>query len=174
MTHQPERGPALQAHLMSDTAKNRDRPQARGLPAGPLPQLWTTGSQTEGWEAAAITKRAEDRGAPKHTGGAPDSPSAGPLQAHRPRGCSSALSDTSSGHAHRRAARPVRTALELGRQDSSEHLLVSPSRSPPTIRSTQSSSRGATLCLPHRLKALSWAPRLGPASNSLMGCGCLR
>lgn len=44
----------------------------------------------------------------------------------------------------------------------------------PTTYSTQSSSRGTTLRLPHSLKALSWAPWLGPASNSLMGRGCLR
>lgn len=70
------------------------------------PQLWTNGSWTEGWEAAAVTKGTEARGAPKHTDGASDSPSPGPLQAHRPRGRNSALSDTSSGPARYRGSRP--------------------------------------------------------------------
>lgn len=54
-----ERALALQAHLESDNAKDRNGRRARGLPAGPLPQLWTTGSRTEGWEAAAVTKETE-------------------------------------------------------------------------------------------------------------------
>lgn len=145
----PERAPALQAHLKSDNAMNSNRPQGKGPARWPLPQLWTTGSRTEGWEAAVITKWAEARGAPGRWRSTRQ-PSPGPLQAHRLRGCNSALSDTSSGHARRRAASPVWTVLELGRQDSSQCLLVSPSRSPPPT--PPRAPEGGPHCAPHSLE----------------------